>query len=190
MEGYVQLDHNIAKFLDTSALNTLIRTEDEIGCALRAQLLFEQFLSVYLDERIAPAQKHLFNGLRYFDQRLMVAVAFGLPVELADPLKAANQIRNDFGHEPNATFRPDKVKRFTTLVNAAPNHLFELSTVEESKFFVGDEKNVICYGLADCKTDFGCAAVILLQKCANWLISDLNMRGALRTKPANPPVID
>ncbi|WP_313221997.1 hypothetical protein [Stutzerimonas nitrititolerans] len=189
MGEYVEIHNNIIKFMDTKAINKLILTEDEIGCALRAQLLFEQFLFVYLDERIEANQKRFFQGLKYFDQRLMVAVAFGLPIELADALKAANKIRNGFGHDPDAQFQPEQVKRFTGLVNAAPCLLFKISNVEETEFHAEEKGNIIRYGAIDAKTDFACSAVTLIQKCANWLISDLHKRGALRTTPAPSPFI-
>lgn len=189
MDEYVLIQNNITQFMDTAAINKLVLTADDIGCALRAQLLFEQFLTVYLDERIEANQKRFFNGLKYFDQKLMIAVAFGLNVEIADALKAANKIRNGFGHKPDAIFKPEQIKRFTGLVNAAPSLLFELPNVENAAFHAGEEGRIIRYGTSDKKTDFACCALILLQKCTNWLISDLQMRGALRTTPAPSPLV-
>ncbi|MGE7958210.1 hypothetical protein ACQKQA_16785, partial [Pseudomonas sp. NPDC089530] len=104
--AYVEVNHDLVKFVDPSIYADLIAKNDEAACVLRLQLICERFLSVYLSERIPPENLEFFTTgkgnkaelLKYFNEKLTAAIASGLPANLARPLKHLNQLRNKFAH--------------------------------------------------------------------------------------------
>lgn len=103
---YVKLDHDFAKFIDTAFYAEIIKKDDDAVSVLRLQLLCERFLNVYLEERIPADHRDFFVSgrgknaelLKYFNEKIRVAVALGLPMELAKALKHLNGMRNVFAH--------------------------------------------------------------------------------------------
>lgn len=89
----VELNHDFKLFIDPKYYADIVLKNDEAGSVLKLQLMAERFLEVYLDERIPEKSRKFFQKgrggeiLKYFDEKIMVAVAYGLPVELADALK-------------------------------------------------------------------------------------------------------
>ncbi|WP_368934842.1 hypothetical protein [Alcaligenes faecalis] len=115
--SYVQLDHDFAKFLEPQQYVDAINNNDNAACVLRLQLLAEQFLNVLLDDYPDEKQK-AFLKTKYFDQKLQLAVALGMPTELANALKHLNKIRNRFSHNLGAKIDENlDLKPYINLIN-------------------------------------------------------------------------
>lgn len=187
---YIKLNHDFAKFIDPAFYADIIKKEDEASCVLKLHLLCERFLNVYLDERVPDNQKEFFEVgkgqhkqiLKYFNEKLQVSIAFGLPVEIAKPLKSINTIRNDFAHKFDATLESESVKIYFQRIddfklnNSAAAYLDDPVTnqcvmADGSKFCAKDSSIA----------GFTIATFIFINKAAAWLVNDLNRRGQLRT---------
>ncbi|EKN3500809.1 hypothetical protein ACMVCI_001611 [Yersinia enterocolitica] len=183
----IPMNHDFQKFIDPAFYFNIISTNDEAGCILKLQLLSERFLEVYLDERIPENSKKFFKKgrgdeiLKYFDEKLMVSIAFGLPVEFAEALKCLNKIRNGFGHNFDQKLRKEDLDKFIDLA--------ELFKVKAAVPYAGDEDirgtRVKITGKVVTINDsfiagFVIATYCLMTRAGLWLVSDLKQRGQLK----------
>lgn len=182
--GMIELNHNFNKFVDESNYTNIISINDEAGCILKLQLIAENFLEVYLDERIPKDRKKFFMKrgeiLKYFDEKLMISIAFGLPVELAEVLKYLNKVRNDFGHDFDRKLSSDDLNKFIDLA--------EFFKVKTTAPYLGDEDIRGTYIQVSGKNlspkdgliaGFGIATYCLMIRAGVWLANDLNKRDQL-----------
>ncbi len=188
--AYIKLGHDFAKFIDPAYYADIIKKEDDASCVLKLHLLCERFLNVYLDERVPVNQREFFEVgkgkhkqiLKYFNEKLQVAVAFGLPVEIAKPLKAINTIRNDFAHNFDATLENDGVKLYFQRIDAfkiTSTVALPFNNPVETQCVNADGKQI--YAKDSPIAAFTIATYIFISKAAIWLVNDLNERGVLRT---------
>lgn len=107
--------------------------EDDLGCVVRGQTLVDHTLRQLIAAHFAPdVDGDKVVNWRYvgFTLRLELATALGeLPKELLPPIRALNEMRNDFAHGFNATLSdsrtldfvntfPRKVPRFVRVIGA------------------------------------------------------------------------
>lgn len=189
----VELNHDFKLFIDPKYYADIVLKNDEAGSVLKLQLMAERFLEVYLDERIPEKSRKFFQKgrggeiLKYFDEKIMVAVAYGLPVELADALKKLNKIRNDFGHDFDRRLTANDLDKY---IEAA--ELFNLNLGQAFDGFGPIRTTTV---MADNKTlsvndsfivGFVIATFCLMTRAGVWLVNDLNSRGQLKVgKPLN-----
>lgn len=185
---YVQVNHDFIKFIDPKLYYDAIGKDDDGACILRMQLICERFLNVYLQERISPENIEFFtNGkgksaeiLRHFNERLITAIASGLPAELGRALKYLNKIRNNYAHDLDHKVEQSEALRYFELVDSfkvdvGMSHGFEGSTKDLEVHVDGEvvkaEDNI--------QAGFTAATYGLMTKAGIWLANDLNSRGKL-----------
>lgn len=186
--AYVKLNHDFAKFIDSSFYADIVKKDDDAASVLRLQLLCERFLNVYLEERITVDQREFFVSgrgkqaqlLKYFNEKLKTAVALGLPIELAKSLRFINKIRNDFAHSFDSTLKQFDADQYFDLVDS-----FKVKTDEPHGFedpvknakVVSDGNNVSAKDSP--RIGLVIATFFLMTKAGIWLANDLNQRGKL-----------
>jgi hypothetical protein len=186
----VKLNHNFNLFIEPKYYADILLKNDEAGSVLKLQLIAERFLEVYLDERIPTHSRKFFEKgkkgelLKYFDEKLMVAVAFGLPVELADALKKLNKVRNDFGHDFDRELSAldlDAYIQSVELFNIDVGQPFAGSGPIRTTIVKSDQKTLRASD--SFVTGFVIATFCLMTRAGLWLVNDLNSRGQLKTEP-------
>ncbi|WP_057435583.1 hypothetical protein [Pseudomonas syringae group genomosp. 3] len=186
-QGMVRLGHDFTKFIDPKYYADIIANNDDVGSILRLQLISERFLEVYLLERIPEESETFFpkdrNGtfLKYFNEKLMVAIAYGLPTQLGKSLKLLNKIRNNFGHDFEKTLSQSELDSYIILVDnfkhqAALPYLGE-GPIKEMVIQSDGKRLTTADGLA---IGFVIATFSLMTKAGLWLVSDLQSRGKLK----------
>lgn len=194
---YVKLNHDFQKFLEPNYYAEILEKDDETVTVLRLQLLCEQFLNVYLEERVCEEQREFFvNGrgkkaelLKYFNEKLTVAIAFGLPVELANALRHLNKIRNIFAHSFDAKLEEPMVHQYFNLVDNFKVEGSEPYGLEEpvsETTIVSSGKKIKANG--SLKLGLISATFVLMTKAGIWLVNDLNERGQLNVEPCQVQV--
>ncbi|MEE5131401.1 hypothetical protein V2J82_13205 [Pseudomonas alliivorans] len=186
-QGMIKLGHDFGKFIDPKYYADIIAGNDEVGCILRLQLISERFLEVYLSERVPDESRKFFpkgkNGtiLTYFKEKLMVAIAYGLPAQLGDPLNCLNKIRNDFGHNFERTFNQSDLDNYIKLVenfkHKAPVPYLGEGPIKDMAIQSDGKRLTYADGLA---VGFVIATYSLMIKAGLWLVDDLQSRGKLK----------
>ncbi|GFM52731.1 hypothetical protein PSCICE_39980 [Pseudomonas cichorii] len=183
----VKLGHDFNKFVDPKYYADIIASNDDVGAILRLQLISERFLEVYLSERVPDESQKFFpkdrSGalLKYFNEKLMVAIAYGLPTQLGESLKYLNKIRNDFGHDFEKKLSQSELDNYIVLTEsfkhkAAVPYLAE-GSIKEIVIQSDGRRLTIADGLA---VGFVITTFCLMTKAGLWLVSDLQSRGKLK----------
>lgn len=183
----IKLGHDFTKFIDPKYYADIIADNDDVGSILRLLLISERFLEVYLSERVPDESKKFFpkdrNGtfLKYFNEKLMVAIAYGLPTQLGESLKYLNKIRNDFGHDFEKKLSQSELDGYIVLADnfkhkAAVPYLGE-GPIKEMVIQSDGKRLTIADGLA---VGFVIATFCLMTRAGLWLVSDLQSRGKLK----------
>lgn len=183
---YIKLNHDFAKFIDPAYYAEIIKKEDDATCVLKLHLLCERFLNVYLEERVAADQRDFFEVgkakdkqiLKYFYEKLQLAVALGLPVELAKPLKSINGMRNNFAHEFDAKLEDKTLKAYFQNIDAINNPVLGVfNNPVETQCVAAD--GVQIHAKDSPTAAFTIATYVLMNKAGAWLVDDLKRRGKL-----------
>lgn len=186
-QDMIKLNHDFAKFIDPEYYAEIIKGNDEVGCLLRLQLISERFLDVYLSERIPADARSFFqknkNGafLKYFNEKLMISISFGLPVELGESLRYLNKIRNEFGHNLDKKLNAQELKEYMALVDG---FRYKAAVPYAAETPIKDVV-VLCDGKHLNYSDgfaigFVISTFCLMTRAGLWLVSDLQSRGALK----------
>ncbi len=191
--GLVQLHHDFQKFVDSNYYADILENNDEVGSILRLQLISERFLEVYLQERIPSDALPFFqNGKskfpKYFNEKLTIALAYGLPTSLAQALKFLNKIRNEFGHDFDRKLSQVDIEKYVDAVDkfqykcAVPYaEGLPLGTVVVQ--FNSQQLTIHSSPVAG----FVIATYCLMTRAGIWLVNDLNARGVLKTSSIDTP---
>ncbi len=186
--AYVKVDNAFSKFIDPDDYADIMSKNDDAVVVLRLQLLCERFLNVFLEKSITEEQRSFFvvgkgkdaQLLKYFDEKLKVAIALGLPVELARALKKINTLRNNFAHEFDRKLEFSEIEEYFKLVDG-----FVLS-VNGTKVMGGPvaEAKMKSDGLtiearSSCKAGATMATYFLMTKAGVWLANALAAKGKL-----------
>jgi len=88
---------------DQDIIIQAVETEDSIGTTLRFHLYFELMLSLYLSEMMSDTEAAFIGEIRDFAPKMRFAVAYKLPLCLAEILSRSNNIRDlpDFSDQAN-----------------------------------------------------------------------------------------
>lgn len=186
-QGMVKLGHDFGKFIDPKYYADIIAGNDEVGCILRLQLISDRFLDVYLSERVPDESRKFFakgkNGtiLTYFKEKLMVAIAYGLPNQLGEALVCLNKIRNDFGHNFEKTLSHSDLDNYIIAVDhfkykALAPYLGE-GPIKDMVIQSDGKRLTVADGLA---VGFVIATYCLMIRAGLWLVDDLQSRGKLK----------
>lgn len=188
--SYVKLNHDFAKFLEQSYYIDALNYNSDAACLLRLHLLAEQFLNVFLDDYPSENQKKFLKA-KYFDQKNQIAVALGMPTELASALSLLGKIRNKFAHSLEYQLNKNAdVRLYIDLVNK-----FQVEQLNESNGW-GPITNDFYIAGINTKTNqeqrinitdgpraaFTIATYILLTKAGLWAVNALNQIGKLSTE--------
>lgn len=187
-----KLDHDFIKFIDPNYYADIISKNDEAGAILKLQLIAERFLGVYLDDRIPEEAKKFFKKgksqevLKYFDEKIMVSVAYGLPIPLADCLKCLNKKRNNFGHNFDYRLSVSDLQSYIAAVDIfnvdvgvpflGGDNISETTVVSDGKKYTVQDGIV---------AGFVIATFCLMTRAGVWLVNDLKSRGQLRLEPVS-----
>ena len=86
-----------------------LRGEDELGVVIRAHIHIESRL-MNLMELFFSAPEHLSKLALEYEQMVMLAVACGLNLEFASPLRVLGKIRNRFAHKLDSSLDKQQVR--------------------------------------------------------------------------------
>lgn len=98
---------DLNKLLNSDRLIAAAETEDELGCVLRIHLCLESFLGEFLRNFIPEIDKTYHKDRLTFSEKLSLAVAYGIPKSIAEPIKMINKLRNRFAHSDNTPLSDD-----------------------------------------------------------------------------------
>lgn len=187
----VRINHkNFHKFLEPKYYLEALSFNSDAACVLRLQLLTEQFLNVLLHE--LPDNEQLpFLKAQYFDQKIQISVALGMPVTLATALKHLNKVRNRFAHDLDHTFDENRdLKPFINLINK-----FEVSIPGDAGSFTNlhYETTIVGPEVKEMKREFisvkdgiregmAISTYILITKAGLWAIRALNQKDKLNVE--------
>jgi hypothetical protein len=112
-----KFDLAVEKVLDVEIIIAAAETEDELGCVLRFHLMLESLLSFYLDEKCQGEVGKYAKPPRDFGQKLGMAAAFGIPMQIAAVIHQVNNMRNKLAHGHSPQLDKGDVKQLARLVN-------------------------------------------------------------------------
>lgn len=112
-----KFDLAVEKVLDVEIIIAAAETEDELGCVLRFHLMLESLLSFYLDEKCQGEVGKYAKPPRDFGQKLGMAAAFGIPMQIAAVIHQVNNMRNKLAHGHSPRLDKGDVKQLARLVN-------------------------------------------------------------------------
>lgn len=131
-------------------------TEDLVGAVLRIHLVTEEILNWFLQKRIGADQAAYVKMPRNFVDKLGLAVAFDLPLELAAVMHQVNVIRNKIAHRMNASIGHGDMAQLTRVVdNLRVLNPQNLPLAERSLHrFDGPDKVSVKFGHGNVRVDF------------------------------------
>ncbi|MBD8254453.1 hypothetical protein IFT96_03655 [Pseudomonas fluorescens] len=112
-----KFDLAVEKVSDVEIIIAAAETEDELGCVLRFHLMLESLLSFYLDEKCQGEVGKYAKSPRDFGQKLGMAAAFGIPMQIAAVIHQVNNMRNKLAHGHSPQLDKGDVKQLARLVN-------------------------------------------------------------------------
>lgn len=112
-----KFDLAVEKVLDSEIIIAAAETEDELGCVLRYHLMLESLLAFYLDEKCQGEVGKYAKPPRDFGQKLGMAAAFGIPMQIAAVIHQVNNMRNKLAHGRSPQLDNGDVKQLARLVN-------------------------------------------------------------------------
>ncbi|MFB3301891.1 hypothetical protein [Pseudomonas sp. AMR01] len=112
-----KFDLAVEKVSDVEIIIAAAETEDELGCVLRFHLMLESLLSFYLDEKCQGEVGKYAKPPRDFGQKLGMAAAFGIPMQIAAVIHQVNNMRNKLAHGHSPRLDKGDVKQLARLVN-------------------------------------------------------------------------
>ncbi|CAD2250427.1 hypothetical protein [Xanthomonas arboricola] len=169
-----------ADFIAPSSQDEFVRaleTEDIIGCVLRLHLHVEELLNKFLASSITAELAEIIKVPQNFSQKVQLATAFGMPVEMGLATLELNGLRNKLGHRLGHQLRHEDVSKFAEKVDALREALFTsepsvmVSAIE--LYSTGSGKRQ--FGEGDPIWDFKITAGLLY----GWMLRYLAERGHL-----------
>lgn len=115
--GVYKFDLAVEKVSDVDIIIAAAETEDELGCVLRFHLMLESLLSFYLEEKCQGEIGKYAKPPRDFGQKLGMAAAFGIPLQIAAVIHQVNNMRNKLAHGHSPQLDKGDVKQLARLVN-------------------------------------------------------------------------
>ncbi len=110
------------EFIQPFSQEELIRafeTEDLVGCVLRIHLHVEKLLVVALKSSInSQIAKVITSVPQNFSNKVQLAAAFGVPVEICLAVLDLNALRNRIGHNLGQLLAPQDVLQLATKIDA------------------------------------------------------------------------
>lgn len=191
-EGYVTVNHDLGIFLDPEKYIPITRLNDEGAALLKLGLIMENFLTVFITNVRAPGTEvYIKTTGRYFLQKLETSVALGLPVSIADALKAFNTLRNKFAHEIDYVMTDEDYEVAERKVNAItreevnPANRFNVDGIRlmfedgvDSLVFIRNTDYATPTKQKKILRLVG-TAYILANKCAFFTLNELHRQGKL-----------
>lgn len=101
---------------DEAVFVQALSEEDDLGCVIRLTIVVEGIL-IRMTEQIVPNPRELEKLNLDYHGRVSLAVALGMPVEIAPALRALGRLRNRFAHRLDAKL---EVAEVTDLYNTLP----------------------------------------------------------------------
>lgn len=169
------------EFIEPFSQEELIRafeTEDVVGCVLRIHLHVEKLLVVALQSSINPQIAKVITSVpQNFSNKVQLAAAFGVPVEICLAALDLNALRNKIGHNLGQLLPPQDVLKLAGKIDAFRAAFFpEDPTVMESAielFSTGSGKRQ--FGDGEAIWDFKIASGLL----NGWMLKYWAQRGWL-----------
>lgn len=162
-----EIDINVEELANTEILIAAAETEDEMGCVLRFHLMLERLLAFYLREKCKGEIAIYAKPPRDFGQKLGLATAFGLPLQIAAVIHHVNGMRNKLAHGSKSAIDKGDIQQLSRLVNLLSAIDPEFHPVEKRYIIIysknPDEK--IKYGTGEPRIDF------LIASLAFWTVS-------------------
>ncbi|WP_338490968.1 hypothetical protein VRC18_11440 [Pseudomonas trivialis] len=112
-----KFDLAVEKVSDVEIIIAAAETKDELGCVLRFHLMLESLLLFYLDEKCQGEVGKYAKPPRDFGQKLGLAAAFGIPMQIAAVIHQVNNMRNKLAHGHSPRLDKGDVKQLARLVN-------------------------------------------------------------------------
>ncbi|SET28155.1 hypothetical protein SAMN03159512_01844 [Pseudomonas sp. NFR09] len=112
-----KIDLAVEKVTDVKNIIAAAETEDEMGCVLRFHLMLESLLLFYLEEKCQGEVGKYAKPPRDFGQKLGMATAFGMPLQIAAVIHQINNMRNKLAHGHSPGIDKGDVKQLARLVN-------------------------------------------------------------------------
>lgn len=163
-------------FVDLEVLVKMVETEDDVGCVLRSHLVLEQFLNVYVSDRVGV--KNFFSEMRLrFSDKLNIAERLGLNYEIFAALKMLNRIRNNIAHESNFCVEINDVEKLKSAVWNVRFKGEKFPTPEDMKLYIApggraDKSQTYDFSTGDVRVKFILVVGGMLSKCTFWLHKD------------------
>jgi hypothetical protein len=101
---------------DEAVFVAALSEADDLGCVIRLTIVVEGIL-IGMIEQVVPNPKELEKLNLDYHGRVSLAVALGMPVEIAPALRALGKLRNRFAHRLEAKLEVGEV---TDLYNTLP----------------------------------------------------------------------
>lgn len=189
--GYVAVHNDLGFFLDPEKFAPILSIHDEGAVLLKLSLIAENFLEVFIKNIRKPGTESYVKPTRYFNPKVELSVALGLPLPLAAALVELNSLRNKFAHKLDYAMTIEdyaEVERKVNLIDSStvnPAGRFNIDSIKpmfddgvDSLFFIRKaefampEKKMRIYRLVG-------AVFILANKCAFFTLNELHRQGRL-----------
>lgn len=169
-----RFDLAVEKVLESKIISDAAETEDELGCVLRFHLMLESLLAFYLEEKCQGEVGKYAKPPRDFGQKLGMAAAFGIPMQMAAVIQQVNNIRNKLAHGRSPQLDNGDVKQLTRLVNSMSSIDPEFTPLEKRyiEFAVKRPGEKIIFGKEGLRIDFVIACLAFWGTALNGLTQD------------------
>lgn len=177
-----KVDLAVEKVSDVNIIIAAAETEDELGCVLRFHLMLESLLSFYLDEKCQGELGKYAKPPRDFGQKLGMAAAFGIPMQVAAVIYQVNNMRNKLAHGHSPRLDKGDVQQLARLVNLMSAIDPEFTPLEDRyiKLPVKRPGKRITFGTEELQIDFVMACIAFWGTALNALTQDAALN-TLRT---------
>jgi hypothetical protein len=102
-----------------------LQTEDELGLVVRAHIHIEAQLTKFLE--LFARGEYLNKAQLEFNQRVYLAIAFGLKEEHAKPLLVLGNLRNAFSHRLDTQLSDDRVNNLYSALSGNDKQVVQQS---------------------------------------------------------------
>lgn len=169
------------EFVNSQIFIQMIETEDNIGCILRGHFVIENFLNIYVSDRVGV--QDFFNFRINFNEKLKIAERLGIKKEIYSSIKVLNNIRNDLAHKHQHVITTQTIENFKNTVNQIKLINDSFPDINHMKIQLFDKDNQHISKTYDFTSGDGRIKLIiiialLIQKLNYWLHQDaLSRRG-------------
>ena len=166
---------DLNKLLNSSRFMTAAETEDELGCVLRIHLCLESFLEEFLKNFVQADHKKYHKDRLSFSEKLSLAVAYDLPLSIAEPIQVVNRLRNRCAHAGDSPLESQLANMLADQVDliefpGKDNKFTVKKTYVE--FCVGRPGEKLKFGENGPRIDFLLVSSYLLANASRWLVTE------------------